>query len=204
MGIVRGSSLGFLMKCLALQIDLALGWTASYTGDSQSDGNLQIELHELIDFHDGSFITASVAVVWRTENCNHILVVGVVVASHYELMGSSDSRQAIRMVELFWNVLSETVPCASYRDAPSTPVVRVRPKQIADGSLMRHFLYTVQLPDLVQSVDTWWKTAVQAKDLVFDHSSKRQKVEQLCKNFPNICISVLPQALIVKAVTTVV
>lgn len=64
-------------------------------------------LHELIDFHDGSFVTAAVAVVGRREDGDDVAVVRPIVAIHDELMGSGDQLQVVRMVELFRDVLTE-------------------------------------------------------------------------------------------------
>ena len=72
-----------------------------------------------------------------------------IVSIHYKLMSSSDSGQIVCMVELLTDVLTERVASATGRDAPTAAIIRIRPKQIADGSFMRHFLNAIELSNLV-------------------------------------------------------
>jgi hypothetical protein len=48
----------------------------------------EISVHILVYFHYSSFISTSVAVVWGREDCDNMLVVRPIVASHYKLMRS--------------------------------------------------------------------------------------------------------------------
>jgi len=57
--------------------------------------HLQIEFHKFIDFHDGSFVSASVAVVWSGKDRHDIPLVRPVVSIHHKLMSASDSSQAV-------------------------------------------------------------------------------------------------------------
>jgi len=52
-------------------------------------------LHELVDFHDGCLVTASVAVVWCRKDCDDVTVVGPVVTIHDELMGTSNQFKVV-------------------------------------------------------------------------------------------------------------
>ena len=81
------------------------------------------------------------------------------------------------MVELLGDVLAEGVPGASWRNAPTTPIIWVRPEQVADWALVRSLLNPIELPNLVQSVDTWREAAMEAEDGVVDHCRQRQVVE---------------------------
>lgn len=65
---------------------------------------------------------------------------------------------------------------------------------------MRHFLDSVKLSDLVQSVDTWGETSVEAENLAFDDCSEREVVEKLSEMLPHIGVSVLSQAFVVEAI----
>ena len=107
------------------------------------------------------------------------------------------------MVKLLGDVLTETVASASGADTPATSVIGVRPKEIADRSLVGSLLDAVQLTDLVEGVDTWGETTVEAEDLVLDDSGKGQVVEQFSELFPNVGVAVLSQALVVEAVPVI-
>lgn len=115
-------------------------------------------------------------------------------------MGARDSGQAVRVVELLRNVLAERVPSTSRGDAPAAALIRVGPKQIAHGALLRHFLDSVELSDLIKGVNRGRQTSVQAENLVLNDSGQRQVVEQLSEDLPHVGISVLPEALVVETI----
>jgi hypothetical protein len=57
------------------------------------------------------------------------------------------------VVELFGDILSEGVTCSSRRDTPSTSIIGIGPKEVTNGALMRNFHNSIELLDLVKSVD---------------------------------------------------
>ena len=85
----------------------------------------EIILHELVDFHDGSLITAAVAVVRCGEDRDDVTLVCPVVAVHDELMGAGDPSEIVGVVELFGDVLAEAITSAARRNTPATPLIRV-------------------------------------------------------------------------------
>lgn len=113
----------------------------------------KVEVHELINSHDSSFITTSVAVIWRTENCHDVAVVRPVISIHYQLVSTSYSRQVICVIKLFRNVLAERVACTSWGDTPTATIVGVGPKQVAHGAFLWHLLNSVELSNLIEGVN---------------------------------------------------
>jgi hypothetical protein len=154
-----------------------------------------------VDFHNWGFVAASVAVIWCTKNSYNVFIVGPIEPLHHKLMSACDSRQTIRMIELFWDILPETIPCTSWRNTPSTPIIRVRPEQVADGTLMRYLLNAIELSYLVQCVYAGRETTMEAEDLILNDCSERQKIKQFCVNFPNVRITILSQTLIIKTIS---
>jgi len=65
---------------------------------------------------------------------------------------------------------------------------------------MRDFHDSVKLLDLIEGVNTWRKTTMKAEDAAFNDGGQRQVIEQACEILPNIGISVLSQALIIKSI----
>ena len=108
--------------------------------------------------------------------------------------------QVIRVVELLRNVLTEAIACTAGADAPTTPVIGVRPEKVTNGSFVRGLLDAIKLTDLVQCVDTGGQATVKAEYLVFHHSGKGKVIEKLSELFPDIGITVFPETLIVEAV----
>mmetsp|Transcript_18257 Transcript_18257/g.47080 ORF Transcript_18257/g.47080 Transcript_18257/m.47080 type:complete len:290 (-) Transcript_18257:265-1134(-) len=157
-------------------------------------------LELLIDLHDGGLVAAAVAVVRRGKERHEVLVVRPVVALHHELVRADDEAQLVGVVELLGNVRPECVPSAARRDAPSHPVVRIAPHQIAHRALVRDLLHAVERADLVERVDRRRQPAVGAEDLVLDKRCKRQVVEQVGERLPHGRAAVLAQALVVEAV----
>ena len=99
-------------------------------------------------------VAAAVAVVRRTKHCDYIAVVGPVVTLHHKLMGTGDSCQVVGVVKLLRNILAETVSSSSWRNTPAASIIRVRPQQVAHGTFLWHLLNSVELSNLVESVDT--------------------------------------------------
>jgi hypothetical protein len=81
------------------------------------------------------------------------------------------------MVELLRNILAKRVPSASWRDAPAAAVIGVRPKEIANWSLVRHLLDSVKLSDLVEGVNRWRETTMETEDLALNNSGERKVIE---------------------------
>ena len=115
--------------------------------------NLQSAIHVLVDFADGGLIAASVAVVGCREDRDNVALVTPIVAIHHKLMGTGNSCQTIRMVELLRDVLTERIAGTTRGDTPAASVVRVRPEQVADGTLVGHLLHAVQLTDLIKGIN---------------------------------------------------
>lgn len=65
---------------------------------------------------------------------------------------------------------------------------------------MRDFHDSVKLLDLIEGVNTWRKTTMKAEDAAFNDGGQRQVIEQACEILPNIGISVLSQAFIIKSI----
>lgn len=104
------------------------------------------------------------------------------------------------MVERLTDILPKSVSRTSRADPPTTPIIRVGPEQIAHGTLVGHFLNTVQSADVVQRVDTRRQATVQAEDLVVNKCCERQVVEKIGEEFPHVGVSVLAQTFVVEAV----
>lgn len=96
--------------------------------------------------------------------------------------------------------MAESVACTSRRDAPAEAVVWIRPNQVAHGALLRHFLDSVGLSNLIETVYAWGEAAVQTEDLVLNDSRQGEVVKQFSEDLPHVGISVLAHALIVKSV----
>jgi hypothetical protein len=65
---------------------------------------------------------------------------------------------------------------------------------------MWHFLNAVEASDVVKCVNARGETSVEAEDLVIDEGSKREVVEQVCEELPDVGIAIFAQALVVEAV----
>lgn len=134
------------------------------------------------------------------EDRNDVAILRPIVALHDQLMGSCNKSQTVVVVERLGYILAKGVTCTTRRYSPATPVVWVRPEQIAHGTFVWNLLNAVERPNIVQSVDAGRQTAVQTEDLIIDQGSERQVVEQVCKVFPDIRVAVLAETLVVETV----
>ena len=115
-------------------------------------------------------------------------------------MRPSDGFQIVLYNELVRDVLPKSVASTAWRDSPTSPVVRIRPEQVAHGAFMRHFHHSVNTLNLVQRVKTWRQATMQTKDLVLHDGRERQVIEQISQELPNVCVTVLAHAFVVEAV----
>jgi hypothetical protein len=65
---------------------------------------------------------------------------------------------------------------------------------------MRHFYLSVNLFYLVQGIKVRREPSMQAEYLVLDDGSKWKQIKQICVVFPDIRITVLPKALVIKPI----
>ena len=65
---------------------------------------------------------------------------------------------------------------------------------------MRNFLYAVQSSDVVQSIDTWGETSVEAEDLIVNKCGEGKVVEEIGEVFPDVGIAVFSETLVIEAV----
>jgi len=66
-------------------------------------------LDRVIDLHNGSLITAPVAVVGSRKDRDYTAIVLPLVSFHYELMRASNKVEAVNVGKLFRNVLPKRV-----------------------------------------------------------------------------------------------
>lgn len=65
---------------------------------------------------------------------------------------------------------------------------------------MWYFLYAVKCSDVVEGIDAWGETTVEAEDLIVDERGEGEVIEEVGEVFPNIRIAIFSKALIVEAV----
>ena len=104
------------------------------------------------------------------------------------------------MVECLGDVLTKGVSGSPGGDAPPASVIRIGPKKVAHGTLVRHLLQPVQGADVVQGVDAGGEAAMQTEDLAVHQRRKGKVVKQVGEIFPHIGIPILPQTFVIKSI----
>lgn len=153
-----------------------------------------------IDFHNRCLISTSITVVGSGEDGNDITIVTPIKSFHNELMSSSDESETVVVVKGFGNVLTKGVTGPTGGDSPTTAVVGVGPEEIAHWAFVGNFLEAVDGANVVEGIDRRGETSVKAEDLIIDKSGKREIVEEVGKEFPNVGVAVLSQAFVVETV----
>lgn len=154
----------------------------------QTRNNLQDAVEVLVELHDGSLVATPVAVVRRREYRHQVLVVVPRVSVNDQLVGTTDEGEFVGMVELGGHVLAEDIAGATRRDAPAGPLVGVRPQEVAHRPIPPPFesrnlpfvgdlLLSVELADLVQSVEAGTESAVETEHRVLNERAQREVVE---------------------------
>ena len=76
----------------------------------------------VVKLHNGSLVTAPIAVVWRRKDGDDVAVVAPVVPLHHQLVRTRHKRQPVRVVKCLGNILPKRVTCTARRDPPPAPV----------------------------------------------------------------------------------
>lgn len=87
------------------------------------------------------------------------------VALLHQLMGTSNQLQTVDMAEIVGYLRSEHPSSTTGVDSPVLDILRVRPHQVAERTLMRDFDLTVDSPDLVDSFDFGRESSMHTEDL---------------------------------------
>lgn len=65
---------------------------------------------------------------------------------------------------------------------------------------MRDLHDSIELLDLIESINTWRKTSMETKDVAFNDSGQWEVVEKTREILPNISVSVLSQTLVIESI----
>ena len=65
---------------------------------------------------------------------------------------------------------------------------------------MRNLLDSVQGSDIIQGVDAWGQSAVEAEDLVLDQGGQGEEVKEVGEVLPHVGIAVLSKTFVVKPI----
>jgi len=68
---------------------------------------------------------------------------------------------------------------------------------------MRHLLESIESAHTIKSIHEWRQSSMETEHTGLNERSKRQEIEQVCKHLPHVHSSILSQALIVEAITTI-
>jgi len=163
------------------------------------DAELRIQV--FADVHNGSNVTTAVAVIRSRPNSDHGLLREVILVAFIDkLVSTCDEFQAIDMVELGCDLVTEEPASATRRNSPSVDVLGVTPDKITEGTLMRNLLSTSNDADLINSADFRAESSVNAEDLTINDSSKDEEVENLAAGLPDRRVAVLLLTLLVETV----
>jgi len=166
--------------------------------------NLEILLQILVKSKNSSYVTTSVAIVRSRPNSYQLFVEHEFVPVMNKLVSARDDFQIIDCDELFCHATSEQPSSSSRGYLPSFDILRIRPHQIAEVSLVRYFLVPVDGSDLVQSTNVRGQTTMDAKNATVNERGNSKQVEYLGAVFPSVGISVLLLAFVIESVDLVI
>lgn len=115
-------------------------------------------------------------------------------------MSTSNHLQIVCVVELLSNVLAKCVTSTSRIHTPTCTFIWVRPKEVAHRTLVRNFLESLKCSNVIKSLNTGRKPTMQTEELILNHSSEREVIEELSENLPNIGVSILPATFIIESI----
>lgn len=117
-----------------------------------------------------------------------------------KLMRPHDLRQPIMPQKLVSNILPENEPRPTRRFRPTRHFLRIRPKQIAHWTRVRHLLDPIKRVDVLQRVQFRGQPPVQAENTVVNYGREGQVVEQIGDILPHVQIPEFTNAFVVEAI----
>ena len=154
-----------------------------------------------VKFKQSGDVTATITIVRRTPHCEHSLVEVPFVALHDQLMCATNQRQPVRLAERLHHVLTKEETRAPRTAAPSLlRIFGVGPEEITHRPVMGHFLFAVEVADLVEGHNAGGEAAMDAEYFVVDDGGETEVVEYLCAVAPHRYTSVLANTLIIEPI----
>lgn len=115
-------------------------------------------------------------------------------------MGTSDQVQVIDLIELSCDSVAEKVASSSWGNSPSLDVLWIGPHQVGEWSLMWNLHSSVDKSDLVEGLDLWRETSVDAEDLALNDSGNAEIIEHFSAVSPWVWVTILAHGLFVETV----
>lgn len=162
--------------------------------------NLETLPQILIQFQNTRHIPASITVIGCRPHRHQSIVKHTSMSLHDELVRSSNEIQVVPLIEHGHNISSKQIPRSPRRQTPSVDLFRIRPHEIAHGSIVRHLLLPINDAYLIQRINAGTESSVHGEYLVFDDGREREIIEYLRAIPPNIDAPVLSQTFVVKSV----
>ena len=120
----------------------------------------------LVNFHDCSLVATTITIIWGTEQGNNLFIVSILKSIHDQLVSSHDLRKLIYMIKLLRTILPECVSRPARRDAPTAPIVWIRPDQVTQWSFVWHFHLTLQILYVINSIKRRRQATMWAKQII--------------------------------------
>lgn len=115
-------------------------------------------------------------------------------------MSSANQAEIIDSVELLGDLGSEEPSSASGTHGPSLDVLRVRPHEIAEGSLVGDLLASLDSSDLIDGLNIRGETSMDTEHLTLDEGGNAEVVEHLSAVLPRVRVTVLSDDLVIESI----
>lgn len=163
--------------------------------------NVESFFQFLIDVQNRGNVSTSVAIIRCRPDCNEILVSEPVLkAIHHKLMGSSNQGNIVDMIEFLSYLWSEQPSGTPRRHSPCFDILWIWPHEVTERSFVRNFHSSIDESYLVNSLDLWGETSMDAEYLALYNSSDPKVIENFSAVLPWVCISILSDSLIIETI----
>ena len=116
---------------------------------------LVVDFEGVSEFKGSCLVAAAIAVVRSGEDGHALVLVGVAVALHHQLMGPAYCLQVVFAQKFLTDIFAPTVSSASggRAEASLALVSGVRPEEVAEGTIMRDILEAIDVSELIECLD---------------------------------------------------
>ena len=155
----------------------------------------------LINLENRGHVAHSIHVVRRRPHSREVSLEQHLKTIMAQLMGPRNMAQSVMMQELPHHLLSEDIPCASWRDNETClSLLRVAPHQVAEWPVMGDLLEAMQALYLVHRLYEGGESAMHRKYFSLDDCGHGEEVKHVREELPHHSTAILVLALHIEAI----
>lgn len=154
----------------------------------------------LVKLQNRRNIPTSITVIRGRPNRDQILIEHLLVALHNQLMRSHHCPQSIPPHKSLKNIRAKEKPSPSGRLLPALNLIRIRPHDITDESLMGNLSDSLNKSQVIQVLHLGTDSSMNTENLIIDNAGQSEIVEKVSAYSPDVQRAEFSGTLVIESV----